>query len=263
MKKYWLRGFGLFGILLFMPTFIFTFLNPQTIEKSGKSFIEWKLQNELNEKIDTLKLPQSKSLEKLLGSKAQDIYQKSNEKLKTLKQKLKDDFPALLASQIAKMAELSCECRQKWEERLRDSLQFEMASLEETKEKLIRFTQGKYMDIVTKITIDVRIFLGLNVLVFSLLVLVSFGKPQASEHLFLPSTLMLVSTGICSYFYLFKQNWFYTILYNDYVGFGYLAYLLIVFAFLYDIVFNKARVTTEIINLLAQALGSTFNISPC
>ena len=263
MQKYWLRGFGLCGILLFLPVFIVTFLNPQTIEKSGKSFIEWKLQNELNEKIDTLKLPQSKSLEKLLGTKAQDIYQKSNEKLEALKQKLKEDFPALLAFQIAKMSELSCECRQKWQERLRDSLQFEMASLEETKEKLIRFTQGKYMDIVTKITIDVRIFLGLNVLVFSLLVLVSFKKPQASEHLFLPSFLMLISTGICSYFYLFKQNWFYTILYNDYVGFAYLAYLLVVFAFLYDIVFNKARVTTEIINLLAQAFGSAFNVSPC
>jgi hypothetical protein len=123
--------------------------------------------------------------------------------------------------------------------------------------------QAKYMEIVKKLTMDVRIFLGINSLVFILLFVTSFAKPRASEHLFFPGALLFLSTIICSYFYLFEQNWFYTILYNDYTGFGYLAYLLIVFAILCDIVFNKARITTEIINALANAIGSAFSVAPC
>lgn len=248
-----LRGFALLGILLFVPLFLFTFSGSQLVEKSGKSFIEWKLKNEMNEKIDSIKLPQSKTVEKILGNKTQDLYQKSDEKLAKLKQKLKDDAPTILATHMAKMADSGCECRKEWKEHLNTSIQFESVSLEKVKEKLVDFAQGKYMELVEKLTIDVRIFLGLNSLMFIFLFLVSFLKPQATAQLFLPSALMLVSTIICSYFYVFKQNWFYTILYNDYIGFGYLAYLLVVFAILCDIVFNKARVTTEIINTIGSA----------
>ena len=74
---------------------------------------------------------------------------------------------------------------------------------------------------------------------------------------------MLLSTGVCSYFYLFEQNWFYTILYSDYTGFGYIVYLVLVFAILCDIVFNKARVTTEFLNACLQAIGQAGAFSPC
>ena len=74
---------------------------------------------------------------------------------------------------------------------------------------------------------------------------------------------MFVSTVICSYFYLFEQNWFYTIIYNDYTGYSFIGYLVIVFAILCDIVFNKARVTTEILNACLQALGQAASFVPC
>jgi hypothetical protein len=263
MKKHLLRGFGLLGILVFVPLFLFTFSDPQSVEKVGKGFIEWKLKNTINKKIDAAALPQSKTLKKLLGSKAKMLQKKTDERLAALKQQLKDDVQAMVAAQIAKMADLSCECRQKWEEHLRDSIKFEITSLEKAKAKLTDFIASKYMEIVEKLTKDVRIFLGANALVFIFLFLVSFLKPRATEHLFLPGALMLLSTIVCSYFYLFEQNWFYTILYDDYTGFGYLVYLSVVFAFLCDIVFNKARVTTRIINLLLDSIGSAFTVVPC
>jgi hypothetical protein len=119
------------------------------------------------------------------------------------------------------------------------------------------------MDVVQKLTLDVRIFLGTNALVSLLLLLVSFLKPRAVNHLFLPSAMLLISTLICSYFYLFEQNWFYTILYNDYTGLSFITYLLLVFAFLCDIVFNSAKVTTEIINGILTAIGSTLSVVSC
>jgi len=263
LKKHLLRAFGLVGFILFVPLFVLTFSDPHTVEKSAKSFIEWTLKNEVNEKIDAIQWPQSQTLEKFLGSKAKELNQKADEKLAAYKLMLKNEVPAMMAEQLAKVRNLDCECRKKWEDRLTGYIQFEIATAEKVKEKLADFTQAKYMEIVEKLTMDVRIFLGINSIVFIILFIASFLKPKATEHLFLPGALLLLSTAISSYFYLFEQNWFYTILYNDYTGFGYLFYLLVIFAILCDIVFNKARVTTEIINALANAIGSAFSVSPC
>lgn len=138
-----------------------------------------------------------------------------------------------------------------------------VASLETAKEKLIEFSHAKYMEITEKLTLDVRIFLATNAVIFIFLLLTSFMRPQAVKHLFLPAGLMLASTVICSYFYLFEQNWFYTIIYNDYTGYSFIGYLAFVFAILCDIVFNKARVTTEIVNGCLQAIGQAGSFVPC
>lgn len=263
MKKILLRSFGLAGLMLFLPLFLFTFSDPSSIEKSGKDFIKWKLKKEINKKIDSIQLPSSKSFEKLFGNKVKKLHQSTENKLENLKEQLKNDMPKIIMSQIVKMSDLNCECRDKWEERLRSSLKFKIASLEKSKEKLAIFAQSKYMEIVEKLTLDIRIFLGVNSLIFLFLLLASFLKPKATEHLFFPGILMFISTIVCSYFYLFEQNWFYTIIYNNYTGFAYVAYLTIVFAVLCDIAFNKAKVTTEIINQLLNAIGSAFSVASC
>ena len=263
MKKYLLRGFSILGILLFFPLFLFTFANPHTVEQSAKGFVEWKLKNELNNKIDSIELPHSPTLEKLLGAKAKALSKKANIKLATYKKMLKDDIPNIMLNQLAKVHNLDCECRQKWKNRLNKFIKFEITTAQKAKIALANFMQAKYMEIVEKLTLDVRIFLGLNTLVFIFLLLVSFIKPQAIEHLFVPGLLLLVSTIVSSYFYILEQDWFYTILYNDYIGFGYLIYLLIIFAILCDIIFNKARITTNILNMFFNAIGSALNASPC
>jgi hypothetical protein len=263
MEKVSLRIIGLMGVILFIPLFIFTFADPHLVEKSGKAFVEWKLQTETNKKIDSIKLPKSGKLEKLLGAKARKLRDETERKLENIKLQLKSDAPAIIAEQIAKLRNLDCECRKKWEERIRISMESRLLSLEVAKSKLIDFTHVKYMEIVRNLTEDVRIFLGANSVVFIFMLLLSFLKPRAVKHLFLPGGLLLVSTAICSYFYIFNQNWFYTIIYNDYTGFAYIGYLAFVFAILCDIVFNKATITTEIINAILQAIGQAGSLVPC
>ena len=263
MRIHTLRGFGLLGVLLFLPLFIFTFADPHLVEKSGKGFIEWKVKQEASGKIDSIAVPQNTSLEKLLGQRAVVFHEKAEARLTFLKQLLKEDAPAIIAEQLAQVRNLDCECRQKWENALTNSLLTRIASVEEAKTQLAEFTQSKYMDIVRKLTLDVRVFLAANSLVFLLLFSVSFFKPAAVSHLFLPGVLLLLSTALCSYFYLFQQNWFYTIIYNDYTGFGYVFYLLLVFAILCDIAFNKGKVTTEIVNGVMSAIGQAGVLVPC
>jgi len=263
MEKVSLRILGILGIVIFVSLFLFTFADPHLIEKSGKSFIDWKLQSETDKKIDSIVLAEPTKFESLLGAKARELRAETELNLEKVKQQLKADAPAILAEQIAKLRNLDCECRKKWETSLRLSMQAKLLSLESAKAKLIEFSHAKYMEIVENLTLDVRIFLGANSLVFIFLLLASLTKPWAAKQLFLPGGLMLVSTAICSYFYIFEQNWFYTIIYNDYTGLGYIGYLVFVFAILSDIVFNKARVTTEIINACLHAVGKVGDLVPC
>ena len=263
MEKISLRVFGLLGIALFVPLFLFTFASPDAVERAGKSFIEWKLQSEADKKIDSIRLPEPMKLEALLGEKARELREKTDFELEKIRKQLKADAPAILAEQIAKLRNLDCECRKKWEQSLRIPMQSKLTSLETAKSKLIDYSHVKYMEVVHKLTLDVRIFLASNSIVFIFLFVASFMQPRAIKQLFLPGGLMLISTGICSYFYVFEQNWLYTIIYNDYTGLAYVGYLSFVFAILCDIVFNRARVTTEVLNVCLQAVGQAGNLVSC
>lgn len=264
MQSLTLRAIGVFGCLLFIPLFFLTFLSPQTIENSGKSFIAWKLQSTAKDKVNSFNLPETNKFEVLLGKKAKELREKTKGKLAKIKNQLTNSTPEIIAQELENLQKLDCPCREAIAKNDRQSMNLELLTLEKAKLKLIEFTQLKYMEIVTKLTLDVRIFLGANGFIFLFLLLASFFKPKAIKHLFLPSGLILISTSICSYFYLFEQNWFYTIIYNNYTGYSFVAYLLIIFAILSDIAFNKARVTTEIINMILEVIGhSVSKLVPC
>ena len=97
MEKVSLRILGILGVLIFVPLFLFTFADPQLIERSGQSFVEWKLQSETDKKIDSIKLPAATKLESLLGAKARQVRVQTQLKLEEVKRQLKTDAPAILA----------------------------------------------------------------------------------------------------------------------------------------------------------------------
>jgi hypothetical protein len=264
MQKIILRLFSFFGILLFAPLFAVTFLDASLIEKSASGFIEWKIGNDANQKIDAIQIPKSSKLEQLLGDRAKEMLATTDADIEQIKSQLKTELPSILADELAKLRNLDCECRKKWEKKFEAGFLSQLSSLDIQRQRLIEFSRAKYMDIVTQLTRDIRIFLGSNLAVFILLFFISLLKPIATQHLFLPAGLLFISSIICSYFYLFEQNWFFTIIYADYTGYWFSAYLIMVFLFLCDISFNRARVTTEIINILLNSIGkAASNLSPC
>jgi len=255
-----LRVFGIVGLILFGTGFYFTYEVPGWVEEVGKTFIKQKLEEKTHAKIDELTESKSTQIIEKIGSA---LLQKTQTDIQKLKDGLKDHVDEKIAAVIAEMKNLDCECRKAYENAIKKSMQFTLVSLEIAQQKLTDFMKMKYMDIANKLSSDLRIFTGINSIVFLVLLLVSFLKPRAINHLFLPGVVLLISTIICSYFYIFEQNWFFTIIYNDYMGYGYLVYMAIIFTFLCDIVFNSARVSTSIINGFMDAIGSSIVVSPC
>lgn len=251
-----LRFAGLAGFLLFALAFAATFASPVYFERAGKEFIRTQVEAQVRDKIEDLGQPPLQRAAGLLTRQYQD-------EIADLKQKLEDGLPEKVAQAVAEMQDLDCECRKKLESDIRQSFEWRVAALGRAQAQLVDLIQGKYVEVVEKLLRDLRVFTGANAAVFLILLVVSCLKARAVAQLFLPAALLLVATLVSGYFYLFEQNWFFTIIYNDYVGYGYIVYLLLVFLFLCDVVFNKARITTEIINQVLSALGRAASLSPC
>lgn len=255
-----LRIFSLIGIVIFAAIFLLSFSSPEFIESSAKGFVKERLQQETHDKIDSLSEPVKNSK---LGKLARQLVKQNNAEIQQLKIRLKNRSDEKLADVIALMSNMDCECRKKFAKRLRDGTQNRITSLTAINAQLSDFMKSRYMGIVKKLLRDFRIFSGSNLLVFTLLLLVSLLKVNAIKHLYLPVTLLFISSLVSSYFYLFNQNWFYTILYNDYVGMAYIGWLLVLFSFLCDITMNRAQITTSIINGILEGLGSAASVAPC
>ena len=258
--KYILRIIGVLGVLIFGSALFFTFGVPAAAEGKAQEFIKSKIESETNERIDSLTMTASESS---LGKLASKLLKGQEAEISSLKNKLKEKTYEKTAAVVAEMSDLSCECRDTYAQRLKENIEFRISSLAAANNKIVEFMKTKYMDISQRLTQDLQIFTGSNLLMFVLLLLASLMKPRAVIQLFVPGLLLATSTVICSYFYLFEQNWFFTIIYNDFLGFWYLVYVVAVFLWLCDIVFNKARVTTRVVNYGLQFLGSALQAVPC
>lgn len=254
--KFSLRFVGFAGFLLFAFVFVATFLSPIHFEQAGKEFIRTQVETKVSDKLENLLHP---SLEKAAGFLAKQ-YQGE---IASLQQALKEGLSEKVAAVVAQMGDLSCECRKKLAGNIRQGFDWHIASLSQAQFNLVTLIQGKYAEVVEKLLLDLRVFSGTNAVVFVLLVIVSFLKERAVAQLFLPGSLLFAATLFSTYFYLFEQNWFFTIIFNSYIGYGYIVYVSVVFLFLCDVVLNRSRVTTQIINQALSAIGSGESLTPC
>jgi hypothetical protein len=129
------------------------------------------------------------------------------------------------------MCRLDCKQRQALQQSIEGGYKARLAATGGAVDTLTELIKGKYLEIVANLTRDVRIFLGSNALLFLVVATLAFLKPRAAIQLYLPAVFLVVSTVVCSGLYVFGQNWFFTIIYNDYVGFGYVAYVGVLFGF--------------------------------
>ncbi|HSW15247.1 MAG TPA: hypothetical protein VLI06_20535 [Solimonas sp.] len=241
---------------MFAGAFWATFARPLEVEQAATGFIRAQLEEELHEEITSLKdSALVKAVSRLAASHSSEIAE--------VQQQIETDAPKQIAEAIARMQNLSCECRRKLEHSLSDGLNWKLLGAQQAQAHLEAYLESTYSAVVNRLLKDLRIFTGISALSLFLVALVALRKAQASAHLLFPAALLLCSTIISAYFYLFEQNWFFTIVYNDYVGLGYMAYVAAVFAFLCDIALNRARVTTEAINAGLRAIGSAVSVVPC
>jgi hypothetical protein len=257
--KWILRTLGLAGTLLFAAFFTFTFAMPGWVEKVGKDFIAAEVQEQLDAHIEGIRIDRDGDV---LAQAAVALYRVNEERLATYRTELKAGIHARLAEALIKVRNPECECRDRLASLIEAGMEHSISMLDATNERLTDFIQVKYLRVVDELKLDIRIFTATNAFAFLLLLIASFARPQALDHLVFPGVLLAVAVAVCTYCYVFGQNWLFAIIYSDYMGYAYLTFLGCVFGLLLDVFLNRGRVTRFIGNGLLSSVGSAFTLLP-
>ena len=247
---------GSIGLVFFASAFLASFTHPLFVEGIAKEVIRLQVELIVKEKVSAID-------DNFLIAKAALLFKDKAEEVADLQRQISQKIPQKVAKVIAEMADLDCACRKKIEAGIYEQLQFRGLSAKHAQEKLTALIRQKYLSTAAALTREFRIFTGTNALILVFLVAAILIKRKANIHLVPIALVLLVSATVTAYLYLFNQNWLHTLLFSDFVGFAYVGYFGIASAFLSDIVFNKARITTKIINSIVDALGSSLAVSPC
>jgi hypothetical protein len=256
-EKWLLRVTGFAGAAVFLAFFAFTYSVPQWVERVAADFIAEQVVDDVEAAIDAVRPPQGDSL---IARVAGDLYAKNERGIARLKHAVKMRARGSLEAALAQVRDPDCECRR----RLAQAIDLaRLRTLAVDNRHLGGLIQGTYMKVKADLAREIRIFTATNAACFMLLLIVSFAKPAAARHLYFPGILLLGSTVLCAWLYVFSQDWLLTIIHGSYVGAAYAACLGIAFLFVCDIGLNRGRVTTRVVNGVANMAGSAFSLSPC
>lgn len=247
---------GLVGATLFGSAFVISFLNPLLVERAAREIVRIEVERRVGEKIDVLS--NSK-----VGALAQRALGKSDAEIAGARRDLAEGLPRRTAAVIANMLNADCECRKRLAQNAEGAFRDRIASLEQARAELNGMIESAYVSVTTNLMREFRIFSGSNAVAFALLALVTWFRRAAALQLVLPAVVLLGAAAVTGALYLFQQNWLHTIVFGQYWGMTYVVYLGAVAAFLSDVVFNRARVTTRLLNALFQIIGSTVHVVPC
>jgi hypothetical protein len=260
IQKLILRVAGTTGFALFAAFFLLTVSTPQWVEDFARNFITAEVRGRIDTAVAAAGLPTASGA---LAEVAQELHRRNEEELAGLRRQLAKRSHEQLATALAEVRDPSCECRRAIAAALEANSLGRISALLADNTRLRGFIHGTYMSTVSELKRDIRIFAASNALCFLALLSISFARPRAMRHLFVPGLLLTSAALLCAGLYVFEQDWLLTIIHGSYLGFAYAGYLGIVFLSFCDIVLNRGQVTTTIFNLVAEAVGSAASLVPC
>jgi len=253
-KALTLRLVGLGGVLIFSLITALTLMSPIGVERAARGFIEREIESHVAEKLD---LVRGRIDETRIGRAAEALSAQHSAEITALRAQLLENLKPRIADTVNRMQDPRCACRARMRQALDAAIALHISTLERAEPQLQRLIEGQYGAIVADLMRDLRIFAVTNLLAFVALPALSVLQPQRIRQLFVPAILLFGAVIVTSLVYLFGQNWLFTILYADYFGYSYAAWLLLIFGLFCDIALFRARITTLIADALFSIVGDT------
>ncbi|MCO5357474.1 hypothetical protein [Acidovorax kalamii] len=237
---------ALAGGLFFGALIAASLARPEWVEQTARTMIRAQIEKKTGEQIAALDA-------RFLDGKARALLREGEREIAAARKALTDGLPARIAAIAAEMGIPDCECRKRHAERA----QLRLGSLQQMQAQLSDLIRTQYLDTADQLLRELRIFSGANALAFALLGVGALRRPGARLQLLPATATLLLATVGTSGMYLFGQDWLHTIVFGDYVGWALLGYIAVVYAWLCDLLFNRAQLTAH---LLSSAGGA---VSPC
>ncbi|HEY3495753.1 MAG TPA: hypothetical protein VGK73_13740 [Polyangiaceae bacterium] len=135
--------------------------------------------------------------------------------------------------------------------KLRGALSSYLRGIDGALQRVEDWARGRYHELVGELIRDLRIFAATNA-VLCVLAAIAARRETGPERLRIGiSSILAVSVLLGAWFYLFAQDWLQTLLFADYVGYAYLAWVAIFASVLADAVFNRGRTLEALLSSLA------------
>lgn len=246
-------GFG--GALLFGSAFLVSYTHPTAVEGLAANLVRAELERRVDERVAALDAGWLGGMAALLARNAKESA--------ALRRTLSESVPAKVARVAAEMRDPDCACRSATPAAVPEPAIWRVSLLSLARERLTALVRATYMDVSAKLMREFRVFAGANALVLLFLGIAVAVRRNARVHLLPPAVILLCSAGVVGWFYLFRQDWLHAIVFSDYVGLAYLAYLAAPALLVGDVVLNRGRMTASLLNAGAEAVGSTACLLPC
>jgi len=249
--KYFVAIACLVSFVVFLLVFTATFVARPALEDALTGFVRSRVQQEVRERVGSV-----------AGADAAALQRWFDDSATSAADFLANDLEPLVNYVVDSLCGLDCEEQEKdsFRDKVRGAGQLVLGgkvdAFNAISTQLKRFIRGKYLELVRALLAEVRIFSGINAALFAFVLGLLVAKWNNPKPVFLPATLLLVATATCALLYIFQQNWFLSIFLQDYSGYWYLAYVAVVFGFLVDVAFNRARVTKAVLDVFSSALAS-------
>lgn len=234
---------SLLGLIVFGGGLLASFAAPLTIEQAAREVIRIEVERRVGARIDALS-------DGRLAGLARKALEKTTTEADRVERELREQIPQRVAKTIADMLNADCECRRRLVERARQAHENELGTLRQAEARLSAWIEQAYARTREQLLREFRVITAVNAMLFLLLGVLCSWKRQSTLQLALVGTTLLGASALVGWAYLFKQDWLHTLLFGDYLGWGYAAYLAGVTALFADIAFNKARVSTQLLNVV-------------
>lgn len=226
------------GMMVFAMLFGLTVWVPNLAENKAKEFIKKKILEATDRKIDHLEEQYNSATS---HKRADKLIKKDHSVPNQLKQQLKKKTHAKIADVIREIADLDSKSRDDFAKGLEIITKSRIVTEDQYLHQIEHFMKRKYEELAIALVRDLRVLSVSNFLVFLIIFWNSLVSPNSNKNnLAYPTALFIGSAILLFFIYIFEQDWFYTMIFNDYGGLAYMAYLFIIFSILMGIILNKA-----------------------
>jgi len=249
-------GFCLAGTLMFGIAFALSWLHPIWIERAAATALRLEVERETGARVDALAgAPIVGLAQRALGRTDADIAR--------TRDAIRREVPARMAQVTAAMLDADCPCRKRLAAAFDAGAHQHLLTLSQLHARLSGLVESAYAHVRAQLLREFRIFAGTNAAALALIGFAALVRPRAGLQLLLPAAALAGGVLVTAGLYLFAQDWLHTILFDDYVGLAYTGWLGLVALLLADILGNRARVTTRMVNVVLQSAGAAATASPC
>jgi hypothetical protein len=249
-------GLSIAGTLLFGSAFILSWLNPILIERAAGTVVRMEVERKMEARLDALSgAPMVGLAQRALGRTESDMEH--------TRAAIRKEVPAKVVQVVAAMHDADCECRKRLTAIFDGAARQHLLSLSELRTRLTSLVESAYANVTAQLLREFRIFTASNAAALVALGIVALTRRRAGLQLMLPAAVLVGGVTATGGLYLFAQNWLHAIVFNDYVGMAYAGWLCVVVLLLADILGNRARVSTRVVNGLLQTVGAGLTAVPC